>query len=141
MNEQERHRVSLLRSNDAGLSVWGEASWRVEVRGQLFLSPQIAASSLRLRRSEPGYAVDWHVSQEPVLIVATRGVLRIGTRDGVTRDFGPAPGLDAAFIAADRLRDGETFDDAVHGHTSRVIGDEPFEAVHVKLDAFDPDHA
>mgnify|MGYP006272437223 CR=1 FL=1 len=117
MNDAEKvsprdgqHTIALLRSDDAGRSVWSELAWPVEVQGQLYLSPQLAALSLRLRRSEPGYRTHWHVSHEPVLIVARRGVLRIGTRDGASRDFGPGD----AFIAADALRDGEAFDEAVH---------------------------
>ena len=99
----------------------------------MVLSPRIDTSSLRLRRSEPGYFADWHVAGESVLIVIRRGVLQIGLRDGTTRDFAAGD----AFIAADRLGEGEAFDPDRHGHTAEVVGDEPLEAVHIKLQGFE----
>lgn len=122
--------MSALISDAQGVTVWGEHSWPAEPRGGMVLTPRINCSSLRLRRSEPGYRADWHVAGEPVLIVVQRGVLRVIVRDGRARDFGPGDG----FIAADAVPAGRAFDAALHGHQAEVIGDTALEAVHIKLD-------
>lgn len=126
------HTLPTLITNEDGVSVFIDARWPEEVRGGLVLSPRVGASSLRLRRSAPGYTADWHVAGppgEPVLIVVRAGVLRIGLRDGTHRDFMAGD----AFIAADALPEGAAFDPAVHGHTASVVGDGSLEAVHIKL--------
>jgi hypothetical protein len=120
-------------TNPQGISRWQEAQWDQEHRGGMQLTPRIGTTSLRLRTSEPGYATDWHVAGEPVLIVVQRGVLRIELRDGTNRDFGPGE----AFIAADRLCPGQDFDPARHGHRASVVGPESLKAVHIKLDGFE----
>lgn len=126
----EKHTVSVLISDEYGRSVWREADWPAEVRGGMVLSPRIGCSSLRLRHSAPGYRSDWHVAQEPVLIVVMRGRIQMILRDASTRDFGPGD----AFIAADAVPDDEVYDEQLHGHRAEVVGDESFEAVHIKLD-------
>ena len=126
------HELDTLITDENGLSVFTTARWPDETRGGLVLSPRLGASSLRLRVSEPGYTADWHVAGpagEPVLIVVRRGTLRIGLRDGSHRDFSAGD----AFIAADSLPEGGSFDPEVHGHTAAVVGDESLEAVHIKL--------
>ena len=116
-------------TDEDGYSVFTTASWPGEQRGGLLLSPQIGASSFRLRTSQTDYTADWHVSGEPTLIVVRRGTLRIGLRDGTHRDFSAGD----AFVAADCVVEGDTFNPAVHGHNSAAIGDEPLQAVHIKL--------
>lgn len=123
------HTLPTLITDEAGGSAFIDAAWPEEVRGGLVLSPRLGASSLRLRRSEPGYAADWHVAGEPVLIVVQSGTLRIGLRGGKHRDFSAGD----AFIAADALPEGEPFDPVVHGHTATVVGDAPLQAIHIKL--------
>jgi hypothetical protein len=125
------HTLPTLITDEAGVSAFIDAAWPEEVRGGLVLSPRLGASSLRLRRSAPGYHAGWHVSGEPVLIVVRAGTLRIGLRGGGHRDFSAGD----AFIAADALPDGEPFDPEVHGHTASVVGETPLEAVHIKLAA------
>ncbi len=121
--------LPMLITDASGRPAWTEKSWPEEARGGMVLSPRIACSSVRLRRSEPGYRADWHVAGEAVLIVVRSGVLRIGLRDGTSRDFITGD----AFIAADALPEGETFDVDVHGHTAEVVGGQALEAVHIKL--------
>lgn len=113
--------------------MWVERAWPVESRGGMLLSPRIGCSSLRLRKSEPGYSTDWHVSGEPVLIIVRRGTLRIGLQDGSVKDFAAGD----VFIAADRLPPGQCFDPTLHGHRAEVVGGLTLEAVHIKLDGFD----
>ncbi|XAM00578.1 hypothetical protein OT109_04140 [Phycisphaeraceae bacterium D3-23] len=129
------HTLPTLITDEHGVSVFTTAQWPEESRGGMVLSPRIGASSLRLRTSRAGYKADWHVADEPVLIVVRRGTLRIGLRDGSHRDFTAGD----AFVAADSVPEGEAFDAEVHGHTASVIGDETLEAVHIKLAAL-PDN-
>lgn len=123
--------LPLLVTANNGTSVWKDAAWDEQTRGGMQLTPRIGTSSLRLRTSAPGYATDWHVAGEPVMIVVQHGVLRIELRDGTARDFGPGQ----SFIAADTLSDGEMFDPSRHGHRARVVGNDRLQAVHIKLDA------
>lgn len=125
--------LQIMLTDAAGRTAWADRGFPAEARGGMRLTPRIGADSLRLRASEPGYLSDWHVAGEPVLILVRRGVLRIELRDGTARDFGPGD----AFIAADRLADGEVFDMEVHGHRASVMGDERLDAVHIKLVGFD----
>lgn len=122
--------LPMMTTDVTGRTVWADHGWPTEPRGGLMLTPRIGTSSLRLRVSEPGYQSKWHVAGEPVLIIIRRGVLQIGLRDGSSRDFGPGDG----FIAADALPDGVAFDEQVHGHRARVVGDQTLEAVHIKLE-------
>ena len=133
-NEAEQQSLPLLITSDDGRSIWSQSHWPIETRGGMQISPRIDCSSLRLRISEPGYASDWHVAGDPTLIVVRSGQLRLVLRDGLTRDFKPGE----AFIAADQVPAGEAYNDTIHGHRAEVVGDELFEAVHIKLtDALD----
>ena len=126
----DQHTLPALVNDEQGRSVWRSCDWPTETRGGMVLSPRIGSTSLRLRTSGPGYAADWHVAGEPVLIIIQQGTLRIGLRDGSGRDFGPGD----AFIAADALPDDAAFDPALHGHTAMVVGDQALHAIHIKLD-------
>jgi hypothetical protein len=123
------HRLPVLMTNADGRSCWASVDWPTEQRGGMFLSPRIDCSSLRLRQSKPGYAADWHVAGEPVLIIVQRGTLRIGLHDGEKRDFNEGE----AFIAADKLPEGQSFDPERHGHTAKVVSETTLRAVHIKL--------
>lgn len=128
---ENRYRLPVLETLRDGYSAWVTTEWPTEARGGMFLSPRIDCSSLRLRQSKPGYAADWHVAGEPVLIIVQRGTLRIGLRDGQARDFHSGE----AFIAADKLPEGQAFDPDRHGHTAKVVGETTLQAVHIKLTA------
>lgn len=95
----------------------------------MLLTPQIPAVNLRLRQSPPGYSSDWHVAGDPTLIVIQQGCLRIGLRNGEYRDFAAGE----RFIAEDYLPASIEFDSSRHGHQAQVLGNTPFEAVHIKL--------
>ena len=129
IDHSDKHTLPTLITGEDGRTVWAQRDWPIEARGGMLLSPRIDCSSLRLRRSEPGYEADWHVAGDPTLIVVQKGTLRIGLRDGTTRDFGPGD----AFIAADAVPGGEDFDPDRHGHCAEVVGDAALEAVHIKL--------
>jgi hypothetical protein len=125
----QMHTLPTLITDKHGTSVWTHHDWPIEQRGGMLLSPRIDCSSLRLRRSEPGYQADWHVAGDPTLIVIRSGRVRLILRDGSERAFGAGD----AFIAADVVPDGQNFDPALHGHRAEIAGDEPLEAIHIKL--------
>jgi len=123
------HTLPTLVTDEAGLTAWTRRDWPTQARGGMLLSPRIDCSSLRLRKSEPGYQTDWHVAGDPTLIVIRRGRLKLILRDASERDFGPGE----AFVAADDLPQGQAFDPSLHGHRATVIGNEALEAIHIKL--------
>ncbi|MEM9111224.1 MAG: hypothetical protein AAGC72_14495 [Planctomycetota bacterium] len=125
---ESKYRVPVLETLN-GRSRWLTREFPTETRGGMVLSPRIDCASLRLRQSKPGYFADWHVAGEPVLIVVQRGTLRIGLRDGETRDFNEGE----AFIAADKIPEGQDFDPDCHGHTAKVVSETTLHAVHIKL--------
>ena len=133
MNDSDsHHRLPVLTTNEDGYTMWTTTRWPTEPRGGMFLSPRIDCSSLRLRQSKPGYAADWHVAGEPALITVQSGTLRIGMHNGKTRDFSAGE----AFIAADKVPEGQTFDPARHGHTAKVVSETTLQAIHIKLTDF-----
>jgi hypothetical protein len=79
--------------------------------------------------SHPGYASDWHVAGDPTLILIRSGILRIGLRDDSYRDFVAGD----VFIAQDRLPTNTDFNNSIHGHTAKVIGEHQLFALHLKL--------
>lgn len=124
--------IPMLVTDQQGTSVWTERAWPTEPRVGMVLTDRVGCSSLRLRQSKPGYHADWHVAGDPTLIIVQQGALRIGLRDGSTRDFVAGQ----AFIAADAIPDGAAFDPDHHGHNAEVVGESPLSAVHIKLNDF-----
>ena len=128
-DEHDQYTLPTLVTSKDGKTVWTQRNWDKEIRGGMNLSPRIDCTSLRLRTSEPDYTADWHVAADPTLIVVRHGQIKLILRDASDRVFGPGD----AFIAADHVPDGQTFDPTLHGHRAEVVGNEPFEAIHVKL--------
>ena len=89
----------------------------------------------QLRRSPPGFASSFHCTGEPQWLVVLQGMMEIGLRDGSARTFGPGQ----FFYSGDTLPDGVAFDDAVHGHRSRLIGDEPLVTMFVRAAHWQPE--
>lgn len=106
-----------------------EQQYTLEDYNGLLISPRQAALNFRHRVSEPGYFSDWHVAGDPTLIIIRQGILRIGLRDDSFRDFAAGD----VFIAQDKLIGDMSFDNRIHGHTARVIGDQSLTALHLKL--------
>ena len=88
----------------------------------------------QLRRSPPDFASSFHCTGEPQWLVVLQGQMEIGLRDGSARTFGPGQ----FFYSGDTLPEGATFDDAVHGHRSRLIGDEPLVTMFVRAAHWQP---
>ena len=102
---------------------------QTELGSALWLSEQQASLNFRYRSSPSGYESDWHVAGDPTLIIVCGGCLEIELRDGSQKRFS----VGDKFIARDFSPSNATFDPLNHGHRARVIGEEEFSAVHIKL--------
>ncbi len=92
------------------------------------LSALMASGGCQFRRSPVGFASDFHCTTTPQWLVVLRGRMEIGLRDGTARVFGPGE----CFYSNDTLPEGAAFDAAVHGHRSRLLGDEPLVTLFVR---------
>jgi len=112
-----------------GYSVFSDVQYTVDDYNGLFITERMDALNFRHRTSEPGYFSSWHVAGDPTLIIIRSGILRITLRNGGYRDFSAGD----LFIAQDRLQKNEAFDQAIHGHTAELVGEQVLLAVHIKL--------
>ena len=85
------------------------------------LSALMASGGYQLRHSPVGFRSTFHCTGSPQWVFILQGQMEIGLQDGTSRVFGPGQ----HFYSADVLPEGATFDDQVHGHWSRQVGDEP----------------
>ena len=92
------------------------------------LSPWLSAQGLRLRQSPVGFYSDFHCTEQAQWLFVLQGIMEIGLRDGTTRRFGAGE----HFYSADLLPQGVTFDPKIHGHCSRLIGDQPLITAFVR---------
>lgn len=116
-------------TNKTGRSIFSEELLTLEDYNGLFITPRINSLNFRHRLSEAGYFSNWHMAGDATLIIIRSGTLRIGLRNGQYQDFNAGD----MFIAKDRLQAEEVFDEAVHGHTAAVVGEQTLTAVHIKL--------
>ncbi len=94
------------------------------------LSAAMPSGGWQMRRSPPGFASGFHCTTTPQWLVVLQGRMEIGLRDGSARVFGPGQ----CFYSNDTLPAGATFDQALHGHRSRLLGDEPLVTLFVRAD-------
>ena len=99
-----------------------------EGQPQAMLSALMPSGGLQLRHSPVGFRSDFHCTGAPQWVFILAGLMQIGLQDGSTRSFGPGQ----HFFSADTLPAGATFDPAVHGHSSRQVGDEPLVTLFVR---------
>ena len=92
------------------------------------LSALMASGGCQFRRSPPGFASSFHCTTTPQWLVVLQGRMEIGLQDGSTRVFGPGQ----CFYSNDTLPAGATFDPQLHGHRSRLVGDEPLVTLFVR---------
>ncbi|MCP4594941.1 MAG: hypothetical protein GY843_00480 [Neptuniibacter sp.] len=118
-------------TNQTGASIFSEKELTLDDYSGLFITPRIEAENFRHRFSRSDYKSDWHMAGDPTLIIIRSGTLRVGLRSGEQRDFSAGD----MFVAQDYLQPEEDFDDQVHGHNAQVAGNEPIEALHIKLSA------
>ena len=92
------------------------------------LSALMACGGYQLRQSPVGFRSTFHCTGEPQWVFILQGQMEIGLQDGSSRVFGPGQ----HFYSADVLPEGATFDEQVHGHWSRQLGDEPLVTLFVR---------
>ena len=96
---------------------------------QSMLSTEIPATGYQLRHSPVGFRSQWHCTPRPQWVFILGGPMEIGLQDGSLRIFAAGE----HFFSADTLPEGATFDDAVHGHWSRQVGDDPLVTLFLKV--------
>jgi hypothetical protein len=92
------------------------------------LSALAPSGGWQLRHSPVGFASDFHCTTTPQWLVVLQGRMEIGLRDGSARVFGPGE----CFHSNDTLPAGAVFDATLHGHRSRLLGDEPLVTLFVR---------
>ena len=92
------------------------------------LSALQASGGCQFRRSPAGFASDFHCTTTPQWLVVLQGRMEIGLQDGSTRVLGPGE----CFYSNDTLPPGATFDAKLHGHRSRLLGDDALVTLFVR---------
>ena len=92
------------------------------------LSALMACGGYQLRQSPVGFRSSFHCTRQPQWVFILQGQMEIGLQDGSSRLFGPGQ----HFYSADVLPEGARFDDQVHGHWSRQVGEEPLVTLFVR---------
>jgi len=92
------------------------------------LSQIFPADGYQLRYSPVGFRSQFHTTGKPQWVFILSGQMEIGLQDGTSRIFSPGD----HFYSADTLPEGATFDDKVHGHWSRQLGNEPLRTLFLK---------
>jgi hypothetical protein len=92
------------------------------------LTEVFSAEGYQLRHSPVGFRSQFHVTGKPQWVFILSGQMEIGLQDGTSRVFSAGQ----HFYSADTLPEGATFDAAVHGHSSRQVGDEPLRTLFLK---------
>ena len=75
-------------------------------------SPLEETDGVSFGRAQPGYFLDWHNAPRKQYVITLAGQVEIGLGDGTVRRFGPGDVLLAEDLTG-------------HGHTTRVVGNEP----------------
>jgi len=92
------------------------------------LTALAASGGLQWRESPVGFASSFHCTGEPQWLIVLQGRMEIVLQDGSSRVFGPGE----VFYSNDTLPAGATFDEQLHGHRSRLLGDEPLRTLFVR---------
>lgn len=121
--------IPIITTNENGISIFSEVDFEANQRGEMFLTDQIAAKNFRIRRSDVGYATDFHLAGDATFIIILKGSLQIELQNGATKIFTSGE----SFIAKDNLAEDVVFDNKIHGHKASVLGNEILEAIHIKL--------
>lgn len=99
-----------------------------EGKPQARLSALMASGGYQLRHSPIGFRSTFHCTENPQWVFILSGHMEIGLQDGSSRVFSPGE----HFYSADVLPQGATFDDKVHGHWSRQVGNTPLVTLFVR---------
>lgn len=118
-----------IKTNENGISIFSELDFSVKQRGGMFLTEQIGSKNFRIRRSDVGYATDFHLAGDPTFIIIQKGSLKIELQNGDFKIFT----VGDCFIAQDNLPEHIVFNNEIHGHKASVVGNESLQAIHIKL--------
>lgn len=121
--------IATITTNEQGITVFSEEKFEVNQRGGMFLTDQINSKNFRIRKSDVGYATDFHLSGDATLIIIQKGNLKIELQNGESKIFSDGE----SFIAKDNLPENIIFDSKLHGHKASVYGNESLQAIHIKL--------
>ena len=99
-----------------------------EGKPQARLSALMASGGYQLRHSPVGFRSTFHCTENPQWVFILSGHMEIGLQDGSSRVFSPGE----HFYSADVLPQGASFDDKVHGHWSRQVGNTPLVTLFVR---------
>lgn len=92
------------------------------------LSAPMPASNMQWRKSPIGFRSEFHVTTQAQWVFVLQGQMEIGLQDGTAKVFKAGE----HFFSADVLPEGVVFDDKVHGHRSRQLGDEALVTVFIR---------
>jgi hypothetical protein len=92
------------------------------------LSPLTQGGGHQFRMSPVGFHSQFHCTTTPQWLIVLQGAMEIGLQDGTSRIFSAGQ----CFYSKDTLPEGATFNDKLHGHSSRQVGDEPLVTVFVR---------
>lgn len=95
---------------------------------QTRLSALFTSGGYQLRESPVGFRSSFHCTPSPQWVFILSGRMEIGLQDGSSRIFEPGQ----HFYSADTLPAGAAFDDKLHGHWSRQLGDQPLVTLFVR---------
>jgi uncharacterized cupin superfamily protein len=99
-----------------------------EGKPQAQLSALMASGGYQLRYSPVGFRSTFHCTENTQWVFILSGHMEIGLQDGSSRVFSPGE----HFYSADVLPQGASFDDKVHGHWSRQVGNTPLVTLFVR---------
>jgi hypothetical protein len=121
-------KVVLFTDNDGRARFREEQVPLEQGKPQSRLSELFPSGGYQLRESPVGFRSQFHCTPSPQYIVILSGRMEIGLQDGSSRVFEPGQ----HFYSADVLPAGATFDEKVHGHWSRQLGDQPLVTLFVR---------
>lgn len=121
--------IPTITTNEKGISIFSTVDFSVQPRGGMFLTEQIGSKNFRIRKSDVGYATDFHLAGDATFIIIQKGSLKIELQNGDFKIFNSGD----CFIAQDNLPGTIPFNNKVHGHKASVVGTESLQAVHIKL--------
>lgn len=124
----EFHKVVLYTGDDGRARFREEAVALDQGTPQSRLSALFASGGYQLRHSPVGFRSSFHCTTSPQWVFILGGQMEIGLQDGSSRIFAPGQ----HFYSADTLPPGAAFDDQLHGHWSRQLGDEPLVTLFVR---------
>ena len=92
------------------------------------LSPLAASGGYQFRQSPVGFSSAFHCTTTPQWLIVLQGAMEIGLQDGSKRVFTAGQ----SFYSNDTLPSGARFDDKLHGHCSRQLGELPLQTVFIR---------